>query len=627
MSDLPARLVFKRLANDGLPARLIFGDEGVPGGVVTIHSTARLSGLRGYMRARVGVQLQGTARLSGLRGRFAGNYDVNVERPLVVQTTQHGQAAIAVHMTTSDSWQDARQAHVHIQQHLQQAVQVAANQDLRWQDTQALHIAVQPSVQQAAQRVAVVDQSFQDTVALHVATEQRTQQAARMQIAASAAFEDAVALHVATQSRLQQADKRQVLASHSGSAAVPLRVYHTERTQQATRPSLGLRPVLPPVQPKPCHPNLPAMLIFRTATGDPLPAKLAFFCCDRGEPEVPPAKIIVPIRKAYIVLNSITLQRVDNGAPLLATSFNLSLDLRSWTWTWAADLHESARPHLGRDADGHPAILEAKVNGVPVRLRLTQRAVNSPFLPTRIKVGGKGLGAVLTDKWAPEQTFGSDQDRTAQQLMAGALTVNGAPLGWGIDWGIDDWLVPADTWTMQGKYIDAAMDIANSVGAYIQPHLTEPILRVLPEYPVAPWHWADVTPDYELPAGVAVVVDRDLVDKPNYNAVWISGIKSGSVFGPYGRQGTAKDIYAPQVVHSLMTDATAHRQRGLAEISRTGSPEDVTLNMQVLPETGLILPGKFVRYAGVIGLVRSLSIQWTRPTLRQQITLETHPNA
>lgn len=627
MSGLPARLVFKRLANDGLPARLIFGDEGVPGGIVTISSTARLSGLRGYVRARVGVQLQGTARLSGLRGRFAGNYDVNVERPLVVQATQHAQSARPMSLAASDNWQDSRPAHVHVQQHLQQAVQVSANQDLRWQDTQALRVAIQQSVQQAAPRVAVVDQSFQDAIALRAATEQRTQQASRLVLAASVAFQDAVALHVAAQSRLQQADKRQTLASHSGSSAVALRMYHVERTQQAQRPGLGVRAVVPPVVGKPCHPDLPAQLIFKVPVGEPLPARLAFTCCDPVGPEVPPAKIIVPVRKAYIVLNSITIHRVDNGAPLQALDFNMQLDFQSWTWSWSATFPESAKQHLGSEANGYPPEFEAKINGIPVRLRRTQRVLDLPFLPKRVKVSGKGKAAVLSDRWAPDQTFSSSQDRTAQQLMNEVLTVNGVSLGWGVDWGIDDWVVPADTWSFQGKYIDAVQDIANAVGAYIQPHNTEAMLRVLPEYPVAPWHWADVTPDYELPAGVAVVLSNDEQFKPNYNAVWISGVKTGSVYGPYGRQGTAKDIYAPQVVHSLITDATAHRQRGLAEISRTGIPEQVTLSMQVLPETGLILPGKFVRFAGVTGLVRGTSVTWQRPAIRQQLILETHPNA
>ena len=629
MSDqLPARLVFKRPANDGLPAKLVFGDDGeVVVERVILNAGFKLSGIRGFVRGRAGVVLRSSVKLSGIRGFVRGGYDVNVERPLVVQVRHNVQAAQPVNLAGSDRWQDSRAAHVHVQQHLQQAQPVAAAQEQSWQDAQQLQTTMQQRVQQAARLVSVTEQSFQDAVPLHVAAQSRTQQAERLVLVTEQSFQDTVQLHTAVQARQHQAAPLHMVREHAGGSARQFHIYHLEHTQQATRPGIGKRAVVPPVLPEPCHPNLPAQLIFKALAGNALPAQLHFLCCDTTEPELPPAKIIVPVRKAYVVLNEITLRRADNGVAFHALNFSMSLDYQSWTWSWSADLHPSDEPYIGRDADGFPAIVEATINGVPVRLRMLPQAFNQPFLPKRIKVGGKGLGAVLSDRWAPEQTFSNPQDRTAQQLMADVLSVNGVPLGWNIDWGIDDWLVPADTWSIQGRYIDGVQDIANSVGAYIQPHNTAPTLRVLPEYPVAPWHWADVTPDFDLPAGVAVVVDREPQFKSDFNAVWISGVKSGSVSGPFGRTGTAKDKYAPQVVHPLITSATAHRQRGLAVISNTGTPAQVTLNMQVLPETGLILPGKFVRYAGVTGLVRGTSINWSRPALRQQLTLETHPNA
>ena len=86
-------------------------------------------------------------------------------------------------------------------------------------------------------------------------------------------------------------------------------------------------------------------------------------------------------------------------------------------------------------------------------------------------------------------------------------------------------------------------------------------------------------------------------------------------------------MIAPQVTHALITDATVHQQRGLAELASTGRQEHITLNMQVLPETGLIVPGQFVRYMGdkpAMGIVRSTSLNWSFPKLRQSIVLETH---
>ena len=76
-----------------------------------------------------------------------------------------------------------------------------------------------------------------------------------------------------------------------------------------------------------------------------------------------------------------------------------------------------------------------------------------------------------------------------------------------------------------------------------------------------------------------------------------------------------------------MTHPDVHRQRGIAELSDTGKQQRVTLTMQVLPETGVIGPGKFVRYLGdssVMGIVRSTSINWSRPRLRQTIEIEVH---
>ena len=49
--------------------------------------------------------------------------------------------------------------------------------------------------------------------------------------------------------------------------------------------------------------------------------------------------------------------------------------------------------------------------------------------------------------------------------------------------------------------------------------------------------------------------------------------------------------------------------------------------MQVLPETGVILPGQFIRYLGsetVMGIVRSTSINWATPKLRQTLEVEAH---
>lgn len=326
------------------------------------------------------------------------------------------------------------------------------------------------------------------------------------------------------------------------------------------------------------------------------------------------------------MINNITLHRVDSGAELHAYSFNMSLDYQSWTWSWDASLHADAGPHLSRDSAGDPAELAVFVNGIEFRLRLERKTRDRRFSPTRWGVSGRGKASVLGSGDAPRQSFRNLVDRTAQQLMADVLTVNGVPMGWAIDWGLDDWLVPAGAWAVQGNYIDAINDIAGAAGGYVQPHNTAATLRVLPRYPLAPWNWGSVTPDFEIPADAAEVEGTQFMDKPAYNRVFVGGIGAG-VFGPFTRAGTAGNVIAPQVNHPLITHADAHRQRGIAELSDTGRQERITLNMQVLPETGVIVPGQFVRYLGdapVMGIVRATSIDWSRPRLRQTLEIETH---
>lgn len=119
--------------------------------------------------------------------------------------------------------------------------------------------------------------------------------------------------------------------------------------------------------------------------------------------------------------------------------------------------------------------------------------------------------------------------------------------------------------------------------------------------------------------------------RPDYKRVFVAGTNSAGVLGQVTRSGTAGDSVAPMLTHALTTDVNAVAQRGLAVFSDTGAQANVSLSLQVRPETGVILPGAFVQYEDGaethLGLVRATSVNWQRPVLRQSITLETHVEA
>ena len=82
------------------------------------------------------------------------------------------------------------------------------------------------------------------------------------------------------------------------------------------------------------------------------------------------------------------------------------------------------------------------------------------------------------------------------------------------------------------------------------------------------------------------------------------------------------------VVDPLITHAVAARQRGLAVLGDTGRQAMVTLRLPVLPETGVIEPGAFVKNRDGtltrLGLVRSTSVQAGLPEAWQTLGVEAH---
>lgn len=328
-----------------------------------------------------------------------------------------------------------------------------------------------------------------------------------------------------------------------------------------------------------------------------------------------------------MVFNDVSLRRVDGNIPLPAGSFTLSLDVDSWAWGFSAALPGRVLPDLEPDGSGAPVELEAVVNGTAFRVLVESISRERTFGKNDIRVQGRGKTALLDGPYAPTRNFGSAADRTAQQLMADVLSVNGVPMDWALNWSLDDWLVPANVFAHQGSYISALNAIAAAAGGYIQPHASLQTLDVLARYPVAPWEWGTVTPDFELPSAVTTREGIEWIERARYNRVFVSGQQSG-ILGQVTRAGTAGELLAPMVTDALITTASAARQRGISILGNTGRQANISLRLPVLPETGIITPGKFVRYldAGIsrMGIVRSVNLDAGFPNVFQSIGVETH---
>lgn len=629
-------LLFSQLPNPpGGPVEIVFGDDsGLPPGAVELLASGTITGLRGRIGVRVATRLRAAGAITGLRGRLGVRYDVNVERPVAAMARSGWQNARPLHVGTQVRYEQASPVHAPVQVVWQDARTVGAMCQARWQQAQPLQALVR-QYQQQAQRVgsAPTLQRFEDAARLRTLVQQRMQQALPVAAPPTAQrFEDATRLRHLVRSSFEQGQRLQAAARDGFGRAVPLSRVIAVRYEEARKPPPGIsKPVQPPAV-DPCYvPSLPAHLVFEELADSSQPVNLVFVCERHGPGPQPGETIVVPVRRFYMTVNNLLLVRVDGNVPIPAYTFGMSLDVDSWTWSWAATLHADALPLIQPDVGGDPVDIQATINGVQYRLAAESYSRQRQFGNTRISVKGRGMAAILDSPYAPVANHGNTVARTAQQLMSDVLTLNGVGIGWGVDFGLQDWLVPGNVWTHQGSYISALQDIAQAVGGYLQPHNTAQTLRVLARYPAAPWYWAGLTPDYELPSAVVEVEGIEWQRLPSYKRVFVEGTKPGiGCRGDVNRAGTAGGLLAPMVVHPLITHPDAARQRGIAELSNTGTQAHISLRLPVLAETGVIKPGALVRYVDGatthLGLVRSTEVEWQEPVLRQVLMVETHPS-
>jgi hypothetical protein len=626
--DIDAKLVFTAPADGS--GRLVFGDSGaavVPDAVFSIDGD--LPGL-GTLTMHAGSLLSIDVELPGLDGTIGLAWDANVSRGMRAEVQACWQEAQLVAAGVATAWQGGEPVRAAVAATWQQGQRMAAAVDTRWQETERTRAAVAAA--------------WQEGIRLRNAVVSDWQESHRMRAAVAAAWQQGTPRRGAVLSRWEETERlRAGLVAHwqhgapvrhavLGRWGDGLHVHQVLRThwQEGRRPPAGVS-VVPPIDPpgEPCYdPATVGRLVFTDlALGD---GKLVFVCQRPGQ-VLPPATVVILPRRSYILINSVEIRRADalGGDPLPAENFQMQLDRRSWSWSWSASFHASAREAVTPSLVTGPVELEVRVNGQPFRL-MSETVGRSRRLPEHLVAArGRGKAAVLDAPHAEVQTFGSALDRTAHQLMTEVLTVNGVGFGWSVDFQLTDWLVPGGVWMHQGTWISALADIASSVGGYLQPHDTEPILRVLPSWPAPWWEWAGMTPDVELPAGVGEFEEVEIIDLPGYNRIFVSG-QAGGIAADLTRNGTAGDVLKqPMAVHPLITTIGAAKQRARAELSGSGRGLHHKLLMPVHPAAGVIKPGTILRFtddenAIRLGLVRSTSVSEAFPVLTQNLEIESH---
>lgn len=603
---MPVNLVFGQPRHAGGPVHLVFGGSGP----VVVPDP---------------VSVQATLEIEDIDLTVQALYDNRVARTIGNAVSTSHQVAAPLRHTLQSAWGNSER---------RSKTAAAA-----WEPARATQAQAASGWGTSSRAAAVAASRWELAAPVGRSTTSAMELAARRATAAASLWQLAVGVGMSTTSpwemvqrlRRAAASTWQVATPHCATWADAYSPAHTAQVAALSRWELaryapqGRTPgPVPPVTPGTRVPSTHLVFACPRWLGGPVHLVFGHTCTPTG----PPGLVVVPIRSVYMTINTFSLVRLDNGFPIPATALSLSLDVDSWTWNCSFSVNGSLLPYVEPNVSGDPVIVQATINGAPIRVIVEKISRERAFGSSQLRCSGRGISAALDAPYAPVQSFTNTGARTARQLLDDIMTVNGVPIGWTIDrFDPTDWLVPTGVFSHSGTYISALNAVVGSVGAYLQPTGTTNQMDVLLRYPTPAWEWSSATPDLVLPSAVTSREGIEWVDKPTYDRVFVSG-QEGGVLGRYTRAGTAGDLLAPPVVDPLITHVDAVRQRGRAIISDTGRIANVTLRLPVLSETGIIKPGTMVRYTDGpvtrIGLSRSVSLDVAMPTVYQTIEVETH---
>lgn len=621
-------LIFRQPPPGGPPNILIFGEPDAPssGGAVARGSIPLPTFmLAGQVSATPPPRAHASGAIPLPVFMLAGvaRYDSATHRPLVGKV--------------SSGWQVAAPASAAVMARHQVAERGSVGRVSRWQRAE-VKAGVAASVWQDSGRARnTVTVRHQAAGSLSASTAVRWQEAGRARNAARSTWQAARQLAPTPLSVRYQEANRLRRAVHSGwQEAGSLVRRHGEgfgaaqlvergwiaRWQSAMAPMPGRSVIVPP-EVDPCY--LPdTLLVFREK--QKYSTKLVFICERHGTTPPGQAPLVIPFLRVYMTTHHLeavllpTLERV----PLEDVAIEAAAGMPHWKLT--------ATGPLGLmdffPINSPPRLVRVTVDGMPWVFAVSAPGRSRIPGQRRARIVGRSVTALAGASNIADRTWLNNAPATAQQVVIEALQSTGIS----VDWQIPDWLLPAGTWSFQGKPLAAAVRVAEAVGAVLQSHPTEPTLQFLPRYKSLPWEWDEswVTPDVSIASAAIAADDYEIDEQPQWEAVYVFGAAQG-VGRRIVRDGSAGIILAPQVVDGLITDHVAAVERGRSILGAGGTQALVSVSLPIL--TGGTLPGvlRVNQLKETVepsetwrGMVRGVSLRAGPEEVRQAVQVERH---
>lgn len=616
--DAPAasnavNLVFDRLAATSTP-NLVFGDDG---GTVIVPS----------------VTLSVSATLPALTVSAVADYKTDTQRPTVGTVGSAWQVASPLAASANPTHQDTKPLPAGVQADHQQAQPLSVPIAHLLPDVLAPLHSQHTAQHQDAQPFGLMV-GFWHQNGIPFATHARTchQDAVPLRGGARVQTQHGIYTPASRCTHWQQAQRQTTWRHARHQVAKPQRIGWQAKNKEGMPPPPGRS--VAPIPPTPSTYTSTAHLVF-CASFTSRSKNLVFglsVCEGTDTPTWPDAPTYIRPARFYMSVHNLTCHLLPSNTEIPIFGCDLSADVGSFCWSFSAtgpyDLFDALAP-----ISGIPQSVRITLDGLEWVFAIDQIARDGAFGKRTTRISGRSVTSLIAAPYMRETALTNASDQTAQQLALSALDLTGV----GLDWGIEDWLLPANTYAQIATPLAAVQAIAEAAGGYINSHRSAPTLLVRHPYPTlpggitgGPWNWGGAfAADVELSTDALVTTQITRTDGPNIDGVYVSGTTSG-VLAHVKRTGTLGELLAPIVVDPLVTAVEAASQRGLSVIGRGGSKHNVSITIPVMTgasQPGVLDVGDLVQVNDSTpwrARVRSVSVSASMPKVRQSLVLERH---
>jgi len=322
-------------------------------------------------------------------------------------------------------------------------------------------------------------------------------------------------------------------------------------------------------------------------------------------------------RKAYIIMNSVSVKRVSDNAIIPILDISIGTDLDSWCWTIQANLRRKVDLALVTPVGGVPVEILVTINGNTWKFVVEDFGETRSFGQRNYAITGKSTSAYLAEPYAApvssHQAYTINAAQVAEEVVANT--------GFTIDWQLADWLIPANVYSVsQQTPMQQLITIANAAGGVVQSAQNTAVVSMLPWYKTVPWGWGGVTVDAILPT----FQERSTSYKQQtlYNGVYVGGANDGLTV-LITRSGSNGASQPQMVTDPLITAPEVGLARGSKILADSGTRSIESISVPLLDNPGALKPGWIIDVVedGVPwrGMVVSTTIAAQRPTVHQSL--------